>query len=87
VASVLLEAHVWELIPSTQVLEIHGIRSLQLHGKTGSAARARIVHQFKTSGADGIHVLVLSNVGQTGLNLPCANVMMIVVSAFPPHHV
>lgn len=61
-----------------KVLEIHGIKSLQLCGKTTSAARTRIVNQFRTSGADGIRVLVLSNVGQTGLNLPCANVMIIV---------
>jgi superfamily II DNA or RNA helicase len=39
-----------------------------------------IIAKFKASGRDGPRVLIISNVGLTGLNLPCANILIIVVS-------
>jgi superfamily II DNA/RNA helicase len=62
-----------------QVLDIHGIKSLQIHGRTSQSARTAIINQFKTSGIDGPRVLVMSSVGQTGLNLPFASILTVVV--------
>ena len=36
--------------------------------------------QFKDSNHESYRVLILSNVGQTGLNLPCASIMAKLVS-------
>ncbi|KAG1772227.1 P-loop containing nucleoside triphosphate hydrolase protein [Suillus placidus] len=64
----------------TQVLELHGILTLQIHGKLSTSARTDIIAEFKNSMQDGPRVLIISNVGLTGLNLPCANILIIVDS-------
>ncbi|KAG1891850.1 P-loop containing nucleoside triphosphate hydrolase protein [Suillus fuscotomentosus] len=64
----------------TQVLELNGIRTLQIHGKLSISTRTDVIAQFKSSGRDGPRVLLISNVGLTGLNLPCANILIIVDS-------
>ncbi|KAG1763002.1 P-loop containing nucleoside triphosphate hydrolase protein [Suillus placidus] len=63
-----------------KVLELNSVRTLQMHGKLSMSARTDIISQFKSSGRDGPRVLIMSNIGLTGLNLPCANILIIVVS-------
>ncbi|KAG2336736.1 P-loop containing nucleoside triphosphate hydrolase protein [Suillus weaverae] len=63
-----------------KVLELHGIMTLQIHGKLSTSARTDIIAKFKNSTQDGPRVLIISNVGLTGLNLPCANILIIVDS-------
>jgi Helicase conserved C-terminal domain len=66
------------------VLKLNGIKTLQLEGSTPVSRRPEIINQFKNSTADGPRVLIMSTVGLVGLNLPCANIMIKVVSDFPP---
>ncbi|KAG1772200.1 P-loop containing nucleoside triphosphate hydrolase protein [Suillus placidus] len=63
-----------------KVLELNSVRTLQMHGKLSMSARTNIISQFKSSGRDGPRVLIMSNIGLTGLNLPCANILIIVDS-------
>ncbi|KAG1894055.1 P-loop containing nucleoside triphosphate hydrolase protein [Suillus fuscotomentosus] len=63
-----------------KVLELNHISTLQIHGKLSASARTDIIAQFKSSRRDGPRVLIISNVGLTGLNLPCANILIIVDS-------
>lgn len=63
-----------------KVLELHGITTLQIHGKLSTTARTDVITQFRSSGRYGPRVLIISNVGLTGLNLPCANILIIVDS-------
>jgi hypothetical protein len=46
------------------------------------SARTKIVNQFTFSGVDGPRVLIMSNVSQTGLNLPCTNFLVIIVRIY-----
>ncbi|KIK23571.1 hypothetical protein PISMIDRAFT_100380 [Pisolithus microcarpus 441] len=60
------------------VLKLHGIRALELHGRIGPAKRKSVLNEFRSSTRDaGARVLILSQVGMVGLNLACANVMII----------
>lgn len=43
-------------------------------------ARSRAIREFQEAGRDGPRVMVLSNVGITGLNLACANIIIVLVS-------
>ncbi|KAG1834958.1 P-loop containing nucleoside triphosphate hydrolase protein [Suillus subalutaceus] len=63
-----------------KVLELNGIPTLQIYGKLSMSTRTDVIAQFKSSGRDGPRVLIISNVGLTGLNLPCANILIIVDS-------
>lgn len=74
-------------ILSPQVLDLHKIQSLQLYGKLSVAIRTSVVEKFKASGVDGPRVLILSDVGLTGLNLPCANILIIAVRLYIFPHV
>ncbi|KAG1741204.1 P-loop containing nucleoside triphosphate hydrolase protein [Suillus occidentalis] len=60
-----------------KVLELNGVQTLQIHGKLSTSTRTDIISQFKSSGRDGPRVLIMSNIGLTGLNLPCANILII----------
>ncbi|KAG2336606.1 hypothetical protein BDR05DRAFT_896483 [Suillus weaverae] len=60
-----------------KILELNGITTLQIHGKLSMSARTKLISQFKGSGRDGPRVLIMSNIGLTGLNLPCANILII----------
>ncbi|KAI6116603.1 P-loop containing nucleoside triphosphate hydrolase protein [Pisolithus croceorrhizus] len=60
------------------VLKLHGIRALELHGKIGPPKRKSVLNEFRSSTRDaGARVLILSQVGMVGLNLACANIMII----------
>jgi superfamily II DNA/RNA helicase len=63
-------------------MTLHGIQVLRLHGSLSAAVKDDVLEQFKKSGVDGPRVLIVSDVGLTGLNLPCANIMVIVVRLF-----
>ena len=71
------------------MLGLYGIKTLAIHGKVNQSTRTEIIKTFRTSGVDGPRVLLLSSVGETGLNLPCANIMVVTVSSshFPGTHV
>ncbi|KAI6008989.1 P-loop containing nucleoside triphosphate hydrolase protein [Pisolithus microcarpus] len=60
------------------VLKLYGIKALELHGKIGPAKRKSVLNEFRSSTRDaGSRVLILSLVGMVGLNLACANIMII----------
>jgi superfamily II DNA or RNA helicase len=61
------------------VLALYGIKSLQISGKMAAAARTQVMEAFKNSDKDGPRVLVVSGVGLEGLNIPWANVGIMVV--------
>lgn len=63
-----------------QVLDIHKIKHVSISGKAPVPTRTKTLQEFRSSDRDGPRVLLLSNVGLTGLNLPCANILVIVVS-------
>lgn len=64
---------------------LYNIKTLQVMGKTSAVARARIIDEFRASDRNGPRVLMLSSVGQTGLNLPCANIAIALVSSTRIH--
>ena len=66
-----------------QVLSLHGIKNLQLQGKTRQNVCTDIISKFREGGVNDARVLVLSNVGLQGLNLPFANILVMVVHHFP----
>ncbi|KAI6041178.1 hypothetical protein EDC04DRAFT_2893393 [Pisolithus marmoratus] len=60
------------------VLKLHGIASLELHGKISPIKCKLVLNEFWSSTCNtGARVLILSLVGMVGLNLACANVMII----------
>jgi hypothetical protein len=60
-------------------LKLHGIKAVEIHGKVKPRQRTAILKSFQDSGVDDARVLVMSNVGTTGLNLQCANIMVVMV--------
>ena len=52
---------------------------MQLNGKMPPSERDESVKKFRAAGRDDARVLILSNVGMTGLNLPCANILIMLV--------
>ena len=63
-----------------QVLKLHNIQSLELHGNVPIAQRPEVTRRFTSSTRDGPRVLLMTTVGLVGLNLPCANILVKVVS-------
>ncbi|KAG1817600.1 P-loop containing nucleoside triphosphate hydrolase protein, partial [Suillus subaureus] len=61
-----------------KVLQLHEIQALQIHGKMTIPTRMKIITKFKNSARDGPRVLIVSNVRLTGLNLPCASILIII---------
>ena len=60
---------------------LRGIKALELNGRTPQHKRKSVLHEFRSSTRTaGARVLILSMVGTVGLNLACANVMVIAVS-------
>jgi SNF2 family DNA or RNA helicase len=59
-------------------LDIKGHRYIEYHGGMTSRARERAVTKFETD--DEIRIMIISNVGSTGLNLMVASVVIFVVS-------
>jgi SNF2 family DNA or RNA helicase len=62
-----------------QVLKIHGISSIEVNGMISPTQRSQAIEKFKNSDRNGVRVLILSQVGMTGLNLPVANILIMVV--------
>ncbi|KAH9048618.1 P-loop containing nucleoside triphosphate hydrolase protein [Lactarius deliciosus] len=60
------------------VLERHGIKALSIHGKIKQQDRTKRLKEFMESGRNGARVLLMSNVGTVGLNIACANILIIV---------
>ncbi|KAG8220603.1 hypothetical protein J3R82DRAFT_2841 [Butyriboletus roseoflavus] len=80
------------------VLKLHGIKTLKLKGWTLQNKWKKVFQEFQSSThTAGLCVLILSMVGLIGLNLACANIMIIASaldneqlseeSAFLPAHV
>ena len=63
-----------------RVLELYGIKSLLFSGIQSVTERAASLEKFKRSKRKGPRVLIVSNVGLYGLNVACANIMVVVVS-------
>jgi SNF2 family DNA or RNA helicase len=62
------------------ILTLYGIKSVEFNGKTPHAKRKKVLNEFRRSTSEaGARVLILSTVGAVGLNLACANIMIIVV--------
>ena len=53
---------------------------MSIHGKINHPQRVKILEDFKKGGRDDARVLLISNVGSTGLNIAFANILIIVVS-------
>ena len=62
------------------VLELYGIKSLLFTGLQSVTERAASLEQFKRGKQNDPRVLIVSNVGLYGLNVACANIMIVVVS-------
>ncbi|KAG2062517.1 hypothetical protein BDR04DRAFT_990074, partial [Suillus decipiens] len=60
------------------ILDLHGIHALELNGQTPMKKRKEILDKFRSSARpDGARVLILSGVGMVGLNMACANIMVV----------
>ncbi|KIK74535.1 hypothetical protein PAXRUDRAFT_175455, partial [Paxillus rubicundulus Ve08.2h10] len=60
------------------IFDLYGISATQLNGSMSPKKRVDALKLFRTSTrTNGPRVLILSNVGLVGLNLACANVMVI----------
>src|SRR5258705_11777613 len=62
------------------MLDAHGIQCTVMHGKMPQRARANVLDQFRTGSPGSPRVLRMSSIGQVGLNMAFANVMIIAVS-------
>src|SRR5882762_4168104 len=51
-----------------------------MHGKMSFRARVNVLEQFRAGGPGSPRVLLMSGIGQVGLNMAFANVMIIAVS-------
>ncbi|KAG2335271.1 hypothetical protein BDR05DRAFT_843481, partial [Suillus weaverae] len=76
---VVFSAFVTSNLAIVDILDLHGIRALELNGQTPMKKRKSILDDFRSSaGTKGARVLILSGVGTVGLNLACANIMVVV---------
>jgi SNF2 family DNA or RNA helicase len=62
-----------------QVLEANGIKVVTMHGSMSQNKRVELLKEFRNCNRDGACVLLISNVGSVGLNISCANIVIIVV--------
>ena len=62
------------------VLELAKIKCLVYNNSQTKTERTVSLEAFRQSGRDGARVLILSGVGIYGLNLACANILIIVAS-------
>lgn len=60
------------------MLSLHGIDVMEYNGGMTQQQRGKVLEVFRAN--SGRRVLLLSNVGATGLNLDVANVLVIIVS-------
>ncbi|KAH9949213.1 P-loop containing nucleoside triphosphate hydrolase protein, partial [Amylocystis lapponica] len=59
------------------VFGLYGIKVLLVTGEVPVPQRAAVLKQFHEAKRDDARVLILSNVGLVGLNLACANIMVV----------
>lgn len=62
------------------MLDLYGIKCIEIHGKMTLLKRKENLEMFKRADRNGTRVLILSGVGMVGLNIPQANILIIVVS-------
>jgi Helicase conserved C-terminal domain len=62
-----------------QILDLHGVRYVEINGYMSPAERSAAVKTFRDAGRNGPRVLILSQVGMTGLNLPFACILVMLV--------
>jgi Helicase conserved C-terminal domain len=60
-------------------LKHNNIDVLDINGKISQRERSKRLKEFKESGRDGPRVLLISSVASVGLNIPFANILVIVV--------
>ncbi|KAJ3472678.1 hypothetical protein NLI96_g13290 [Meripilus lineatus] len=58
------------------VIKTLGIDYYWIDGRNSTTSRTQVLRQFRHSDRDGIRVLIVSNIGITGLNLDCANIII-----------
>ncbi|KAG1744242.1 hypothetical protein EDB19DRAFT_1632838 [Suillus lakei] len=77
---VVLSAFVTSNQAIVDILDLHGIHVLELNGQTPMKKHKGILDDFRTSvvGTKGACILILLGVGMVGLNLACANIMVVV---------
>lgn len=61
------------------MLEANGIKAVTMHGGMSQQKRVDLLNQFRFCDRNGARVLLISNVGSVGLNIACANILIIVV--------
>ena len=66
------------------MLDLRGYKYLEYNGSMSDIERNQAVKAFEMQ--DDVHVMLLSNVGTTGLNLPMASVVIFLVCALPNTH-
>ena len=66
-------------------MELYGVHTVSIDGKTEYEKRSEIVKRFNTDPT--CRVLLFSKVGNVGLNLTCANTVIFLVSAPLPYSV
>lgn len=54
---------------------------VSIHGQLSQKKRVDMLREFRQSGREGARVLLISNVGAVGLNIACANILIILVRA------
>lgn len=64
---------------SFQALEVNGIKCLTMDGTQSTGKRNKIVLDFNNPSCEE-KVLLISDVGTTGVNLQCAHIVIFVVS-------
>lgn len=69
----------WLKLCWTQILDLCGIKYLEYNGSKSDVERNRAIKDFETQ--DDIFVMLLSNVGTTGLNMAMASVVIFLVRA------
>ena len=63
----------------TQVFDANGIKALTMHGSMSQKKRVELLREFRECDRGGARVLLISNIGSVGLNIACANIVIIVV--------
>ena len=70
------------LTPLRCMLEEAGVKWEEYIGTVPAQKRAALLEKFRTS--KDCHVLLVSKIGSTGLNIPFARVLVVIVSTFTP---
>ncbi|KAH9019867.1 P-loop containing nucleoside triphosphate hydrolase protein [Lactarius pseudohatsudake] len=61
-----------------RVLDAHDIQAFKIDGRAEQEETVKIFEEFKNSRRDGPRVLLISNASSIGLNIACANILIIV---------